>query len=117
MRQLLGRNLPETARNLADALSLPRLGALAQEDTVMSPKKSRSSSAKSAGAIADSSIAVRAFERWMGRGCPASDGVEDWLAARSELEAELASAPVKGAPRKMPAKANAQAEPSPASIH
>ena len=43
--------------------------------------------------ISEQQIAVRAFERWMGRGAPASDGVEDWLAARCELEAELGTSP------------------------
>jgi hypothetical protein len=38
--------------------------------------------------LSDAQIAVRAYERWMGRGCPISDGADDWFAARSELEAE-----------------------------
>lgn len=30
-------------------------------------------------------IAARAHERWVRRGCPLGDGVEDWFAARAEL--------------------------------
>lgn len=33
-------------------------------------------------------IAMRAYERWMQRGCPRSDGTEDWFAARAEIEQE-----------------------------
>lgn len=36
-------------------------------------------------------IAVRAYSRWLDRGCPVSDGLEDWFAARNELEAELSA--------------------------
>ena len=57
-------------------------------------------------------IAVRAFERWMGRGCPVSDGVEDWIAARCELEAEFATR----MPRSPKTKAQ-KAAASPASMH
>lgn len=58
----------------------------------MSQKKIRKPSARITRPsleLAEQQIAVRAYERWMGRGCPISDGVEDWLAARQELEAEL----------------------------
>lgn len=37
-------------------------------------------------------VAVRAYELWMERGAPISDGQEDWFAARTAIEAELASA-------------------------
>lgn len=64
--------------------------------------------------VSEERIAVRAFERWMGRGCPPSDGSEDWFAARAELEAELARAiaPKKiAAPkRKAPSKKIVQLE-------
>ena len=33
-------------------------------------------------------IALRAYQRCPTRGCPAGDGVEDWLEAESELLAE-----------------------------
>jgi hypothetical protein len=39
--------------------------------------------------IPEMQIATRAYQRWMGRGCPISDGADDWFAARRELEAEL----------------------------
>ena len=35
-------------------------------------------------------IAMRAHQRWIRRGCPQSDGAEDWFAARAELEEEQA---------------------------
>jgi hypothetical protein len=35
--------------------------------------------------IADDEIARRAYEIWQSRGCPASDGQEDWEAAKAEL--------------------------------
>jgi DUF2934 family protein len=53
--------------------------------------------------LTDTQIAVRAYERWMGRGCPLSDGTDDWFAARSEIEAELAA--TASAPRKSKPKA------------
>jgi hypothetical protein len=49
--------------------------------------------------VTDETIAVRAYQRWMGRGCPTTDGADDWFAARSELEAEQ-SAPSRTAPRR-----------------
>ena len=35
--------------------------------------------------ISDEEIARRAYEIWQSRGCPATDGQEDWEAARAEL--------------------------------
>jgi hypothetical protein len=35
--------------------------------------------------ISDEEIAQRAYEIWHARGCPASDGSEDWKAAEAEL--------------------------------
>ena len=35
--------------------------------------------------ISDEEIARRAYEIWESRGCPASDGQEDWEAAEAEL--------------------------------
>lgn len=35
--------------------------------------------------ISDEDIARRAYEIWQSRGCPASDGHEDWEAAKAEL--------------------------------
>lgn len=45
-------------------------------------------------------IAVRAYEMWMGRGAPISDGKDDWFAARMEIEAELAMTSASPAKRK-----------------
>jgi hypothetical protein len=37
--------------------------------------------------VSDEEVARRAYEIWQSRGCPASDGQEDWEAARAELAA------------------------------
>jgi hypothetical protein len=37
--------------------------------------------------ISDEEIARRAYEIWQSRGCPATDGQEDWEAAKAELTA------------------------------
>jgi len=37
-------------------------------------------------------IAERAYARWQQRGCPHGSDTEDWLAARAELEREMAEA-------------------------
>lgn len=60
------------------------------------------SRAKNLVELTEAQIAVRAYQRWMGRGCPPSDGTDDWFAARNEIEAELAatgSAPRKSKPK------------------
>jgi hypothetical protein len=49
-------------------------------------------------------IAVRAYEMWMGRGAPISDGKDDWFAARMEIEAELAMTSASASPSKRKAK-------------
>ena len=35
--------------------------------------------------VSDEEIARRAYEIWQSRGCPATDGHEDWEAAKAEL--------------------------------
>jgi hypothetical protein len=35
-------------------------------------------------------IAMRAYEKWMKRGCPAGSDVQDWLEAEAELRVEFA---------------------------
>jgi hypothetical protein len=37
--------------------------------------------------VSDEEIAHRAYEIWQSRGCPASDGQDDWEAAKAELTA------------------------------
>ena len=37
--------------------------------------------------VLDEEIARRAYEIWQSRGCPATDGQEDWEAAKAELTA------------------------------
>jgi hypothetical protein len=37
--------------------------------------------------VSDDEIAQRAYQIWESRGCPASDGAEDWQAAKAELTA------------------------------
>ena len=48
--------------------------------------------------LSQSSIAERAYVRWIARGCPISDGQEDWFAAQAEL---LAETPVRSALRRL----------------
>ena len=38
--------------------------------------------------ITEEAISQRAYELWEARGCPDSDGSEDWQVAKAELEAE-----------------------------
>ena len=38
--------------------------------------------------VSEDEIARRAYEIWQARGCPASDGSEDWQAALEQLSAE-----------------------------
>jgi hypothetical protein len=39
--------------------------------------------------ISHESIALRAFDKWLARGCPeGDDGTQDWLAAVAELQRE-----------------------------
>jgi hypothetical protein len=59
------------------------------------------STAKNRVDVTDAQIAARAYERWIARGCPVSDGTDDWFAARSEIEAELARTRAS-APRRSP---------------
>jgi hypothetical protein len=58
--------------------------------------------------VTEKQIAVRAYERWVGRGSPDCDGRDDWFAAHAELEAELTSAiapkKIASAKRNAPAK-------------
>lgn len=56
----------------------------------MSPKPR----ATNAPQLNDSDIAQRAYNRWVARGRPITDGREDWFAAEAELQAER-TAPVE----------------------
>ena len=38
--------------------------------------------------VTDEAISQRAYEIWQERGCPATDGAEDWQAAKEQLLAE-----------------------------
>ena len=38
--------------------------------------------------VSEDEIARRAYEIWQARGCPATDGSEDWQAALKQLSAE-----------------------------
>ncbi len=64
--------------------------------------------------VMEKQIAVRAYQRWLGRGAPDTDGRDDWFAARAELETELLSAiapkKIASAKRKAPAKKAMQIE-------
>jgi hypothetical protein len=52
------------------------------------PEKKRRSVRSVQQRASESTIAARAYDKWIARGCPASDGLEDWFAAQSELERE-----------------------------
>jgi hypothetical protein len=39
--------------------------------------------------VTERDVAERAYSRWQSRGCPVSDGREDWFAAQEELQQEL----------------------------
>jgi hypothetical protein len=54
------------------------------------PEKKRRSARPVDRSLTPASIAERAYAKWLERGCPAGDGLEDWLAAQSELEHEHA---------------------------
>jgi hypothetical protein len=51
-------------------------------------KTRNSSPSDPARSVSEPQIAERAYSRWLERGCPVSDGREDWFAARAELERE-----------------------------
>jgi hypothetical protein len=61
----------------------------------MPSRASRSAPNPVAPQLPEHEVAQRAYTRWLARGCPTSDGREDWFAAEAELRAELtpASAP------------------------
>lgn len=50
--------------------------------------------------LSDRLVAERAYTLWQARGCPISDGREDWFAAQAELSAE---APRRSALRRLDA--------------
>jgi hypothetical protein len=52
------------------------------------PEKKRRSARPINRDPAPESIAQRAYARWLARGCPTTDGLEDWFAAQTELERE-----------------------------
>jgi hypothetical protein len=51
-------------------------------------EKGRTAMASVQSPVTEEEIAQRAYEIWQARGCPASDGSEDWKAAEAELTAE-----------------------------
>jgi hypothetical protein len=54
----------------------------------MSDKKRRTSRPIHTEALSPATIAERAYAKWLARGCPVSDGREDWFAAQAELTRE-----------------------------
>jgi hypothetical protein len=54
----------------------------------MSDKKRRSSRPIRIEPLSPATIAERAYAKWLARGCPISDGREDWFAAQAELNHE-----------------------------
>jgi len=59
----------------------------------------RASKAASA-VLSETLIAERAYSLWLARGCPISDGQQDWFAAQAEL---LSEAPKRSALRQLEA--------------
>ena len=59
------------------------------------PGKKRNSVRPIQPAVSEQSIAERAYAKWIARGCPTSDGLEDWFAARRELERETVKRPAR----------------------
>jgi hypothetical protein len=57
------------------------------------PEKKRRSVRSIQQRASESTIAARAYAKWLARGCPASDGLEDWFAAQTELERESSQSP------------------------
>jgi|GEM_PF-1454043 len=45
----------------------------------------RTKNSPQAQPITDETISLRAYELWQARGCPESDGNEDWQAAQEQL--------------------------------
>jgi hypothetical protein len=61
------------------------------------PGKKRNSVRPIKPAMTDQTIAELAYAKWIARGCPTSDGLEDWFAAQNELQRELATRPARAA--------------------
>jgi hypothetical protein len=51
--------------------------------------------------VAHDRIAQRAYEKWIKRGRPVGDGVQDWVDAETELKAEHAKNPAAFAQQTM----------------
>jgi Protein of unknown function (DUF2934) len=66
---------------------------------------------RSTATLDEQQIASRAYQRWMSRGCPVSDGVEDWFAARRELELQLLAQAERALARRPAAKRNGHTAP------
>ena len=60
--------------------------------------KKRRAAATSQAELSPGDIAQRAYQRWLARGCPQSDGREDWFAAEAELRAETPAPPAPRQP-------------------
>jgi hypothetical protein len=71
--------------NFADKTRAAVQPAMAERSTPMIATNAR---AKPRALVTDAEIAERAYELWRARGCPPSDGREDWFAARALLLAE-----------------------------
>ena len=59
------------------------------------PGKKRNSVRPIQPAVTEQSIAERAYAKWIARGRPTSDGLEDWFAAQRELERETPGRPAR----------------------
>jgi len=70
--------------------------------------------------VSEDQIAARAYERWVARGCPISDGADDWFTAQAELEAQMpkpsGAAKQKSSKPKAPRKAATRKQDAVASL-
>ena len=52
--------------------------------------------------VAHDKIAMRAYQKWVKRGCPQGTDKQDWLEAEAELKAEIAKNSTHSSPSSQP---------------
>jgi hypothetical protein len=63
------------------------------------PDESEAIASNSANAIAEDAISKRAYQLWVGRGCPEGSPEQDWYQAESELRSNGGHPAVKSSDR------------------
>jgi hypothetical protein len=72
--------------------SRKRSQAMRQRASTPPPPPDQYSDPVRVSVVPEELIAARAYEKWQLRGCPmGQDGLQDWLAAKAELEEERLS--------------------------